>query len=182
MRILAGILIGWILVVAAGAAYIYSGLYDIAATKPHNPLVRWAFDTTMERSVAARAEEVEVPDEFTEAQVQQGFDHFRETCVMCHGAPGAEPSEVGKGLTPDPPRLSDAAEEKSSAELFWIAKHGIKMTAMPAFGPTHEDRDLWAVVAFLERLPDLTPQQYDEMARTADAAQEGRPNGTRAAE
>lgn len=54
---------------------------------------------------------------------------------MCHGAPGVEPSEAGKGLQPDLPDLAEAVKEWAPAKLFWIVKHGVKMTGTPGFGP-----------------------------------------------
>jgi uncharacterized protein YfkK (UPF0435 family) len=39
------------------------------------------------------------------------------------------------------------------------------MTAMPAFGVGQSEEDLWAIVAFLRRLPTLSPQEYQAMAQ-----------------
>ncbi|MEP7231601.1 MAG: cytochrome c [Ginsengibacter sp.] len=36
-----------------------------------------------------------------------------------------------------------------TTEAFWIIKNGIKMTSMPAFGPTHSDQKIWAITDFL---------------------------------
>ncbi|MGJ0531920.1 MAG: c-type cytochrome [Methylocystis sp.] len=49
------------------------------------------------------------------------------------------------------------------AELFWIIKNGVKMTAMPAFGPTHQDEQIWNIVAFVRRLPRLSAEQFRAM-------------------
>jgi hypothetical protein len=87
-------------------------------------------------------------------------------CVACHGAPGKERDEVGRGLMPQPPALAKTAPTWSNGELFWILKHGVKMTGMPAFGPTHSDERLWSMVAFLRRLPNLTPEQYYQLEQT----------------
>ena len=85
-------------------------------------------------------------------------------CVTCHGAPGREPSEIGQGLNPKPPKLDTAeVQAYSDAELYWIIAHGIRMTGMPAFGPTHEERTLWSLVAFLRKLPGMNAQQYAAM-------------------
>jgi len=84
-------------------------------------------------------------------------------CVICHGAPGKEQSEISKGLHPSPPDLAEAPRRWNSAQLFWIVKNGIKMTGMPAFGPTHSDNQLWDLVAFVQKLPSLSPDQYNQM-------------------
>ncbi len=64
----------------------------------------------------------------------------------------------------------EAAEHWASHELFWIVKHGIKMTGMPAFGKTHTDNQVWDMVAFLEQLPSVTPEQYVHMMEEQGAA------------
>jgi hypothetical protein len=46
-------------------------------------------------------------------------------------------------------------------------KHGVKMTGMPAWGVTHDDKLLWDVVAFLRKLPELTADQYQTLVRSA---------------
>jgi mono/diheme cytochrome c family protein len=59
--------------------------------------------------------------------------------------------------------------EWSDAELFWIVKNGIKMTGMPAFGPTHGDEDLWAIVAIMKELPELSEEAYAERVEALSA-------------
>lgn len=95
---------------------------------------------------------------------------FANTCVQCHGAPGVERGELGKGIRPTPPNLSEAVAEWSDRELFWIFKHGIKFAGMPAFGPTHSDEELSALVAFLKELPSMSPQEYQQLAQSKSAS------------
>ncbi|MGH9360428.1 MAG: c-type cytochrome, partial [Thermoanaerobaculia bacterium] len=146
---------------------IYSGAYDVAATTPDEGVVAWAFETALERSLERRARGVEVPPLDRPEQLATGLVHYHEMCVTCHGAPGVPASEIGAGLHPFPPELAEEAEELEPAELFWVVKNGIKMTGMPAFGPTHSDEELWAIVAFVETLPEMLPQQYAAAVRDA---------------
>lgn len=173
MRIILGFLLGLVAVVIAAVIYIYSGAFNIAATDPHVPVVRWALDTTMHHSLAARTETVEPPAKFSQADIRRGAERFRETCVMCHGGPGVEPTEVGKGVRPEPPDLAEVGAHMNIAEQFWVVKHGIKMTAMPAFGETHSDKELWAIIGFLQQLPAMSPQEYREMSDRAPTGQQG---------
>ena len=94
------------------------------------------------------------------AAVAAGLQMYAHSCVICHGAPGAEGADFSKGLNPFPPSLADASD-LSDGELFWIVKHGIRMTGMPAFGLTHNDDQIWNVVAFIRHLPNLTPQERE---------------------
>jgi mono/diheme cytochrome c family protein len=78
---------------------------------------------------------------------------------------------MSKGLYPAPPNLSKQEDEhghdhadgdpaQSAQRQFWIIKHGIKASGMPAWGATHDDQRIWAMVAFLQKLPELNPEQY----------------------
>lgn len=159
-----------VLSVCAGLWVVASGSYDVAATEQHWPITKWALSTIRERSVEARAElTVAIPDDHE--AVDHGFEHFHETCAGCHGAPGVERNEAGQGLNPRAPRLERAAGHMSDAELFWITKHGIRMTGMPAFGPTHTDQEIAGIVAFIRAMEDMTEQEYAEYARTHEASE-----------
>ena len=81
---------------------------------------------------------------------------------MCHGAPGVKP-KPWVVLTPDPPDLSTAVRKWTDAQLYWIVKHGIKMSGMPAFGPSHSEEELWGIVAFLRKLPGMAPEEYERL-------------------
>lgn len=149
--------------------FVYSGLYDIAADSPHHVLTHWMLQTTMERSVKRRTAEISVPGNLSDAAViRTGAGHYGAMCVDCHMAPGRASSELREGLYPQPPELAYEVTDRSPAELFWITKHGVKMSAMPAWGKTHTDTDIWALVAFMQKLPRMTPAQFN--ALTAKAA------------
>lgn len=145
-----------ILILATGAinigAHVKPGLIE-------RTLAPWGRD----RSVAKRALHEKNPFAGNPAAIATGLDHYRENCVMCHGAPGVAAAELSKGINPSAPSLDKGASDRSDGELFWIVKHGIRMTAMPAFGPTHTDEEIWKLVAFTRHLPDLTAQERDSL-------------------
>lgn len=158
------VLILVVLLVAGGLVAIYSGRYDTSATRKDPRMVRWILETSRTRSVRHHAEGVRVPS-LDKMDVGTGFRHFDEMCVVCHGAPGVEPSDIGQGLNPRPPDLAKGVKLWTPGELFWIVSRGFKMTGMPAFGSTHDEPTLWEIVAFIRRLPDMTPQEYAELRR-----------------
>jgi mono/diheme cytochrome c family protein len=126
----------------------------------------------MQRSVRVHAAKAGVvaPADLA-SRAPKGAGDFAEMCVTCHGAPGREPSEIGLGLNPRPPGLGDVASLWSAEELFWIVKNGVRMTGMPAFGPTHDDDRIWSIVAFVRTLPGIDPETYAQAtAASADAA------------
>jgi mono/diheme cytochrome c family protein len=169
MKAIWTILIFIIIVIVGFFIIIYMGKYDVAATKPHTKLTEFILNTATEQSIRSHAVGITVPSLDDKSMVNEGFDHYKEMCVGCHGAPGIKPSEIGKGLYPEPPELADVIEEMSSEELYWITKNGIKMTGMPAFGPTHSEEEVWSIVAFLKQLPDLTPKEYKAMVEKEKA-------------
>lgn len=168
MKTVRAVVIVMVLLAAAGLGFIYSGLYNVAADDEHSGPVEWVLRTTQSRSVHRRAEEVRPPAWMASPGpdvLRRGLLHYEESCAVCHGAPGVPISPIGQGLNPPPPELSEHAEEPG--ESFWIIKHGIKMTGMPAFGPTYSDEEIWAIAAFLQAMPEMTKEDYERMAAGA---------------
>jgi mono/diheme cytochrome c family protein len=148
-----------IILIIGAVVFIYSGTYNVAATKQDPFIVEWVLETTKKYSIKKHSENIERPKLNDATLVKQGYEHYEDMCAGCHGAPGKDPAE---GFNPSPPLLAEEAEELNSAELFWVTKNGIKMTAMPGFGLFHSDEEIWSIVAFLKQLPDLTPETYKE--------------------
>ena len=167
MRIALAALLTIVLALVAILGFVYSGLYDVAATQPHTALTSWVLQTTMEQSVRTRARHIQVPASFPASMSKDGFKHYAENCVSCHGAPGVERGEIGKGIMPTAPDLAKKGSRWNSAELFWIIKNGVRMTAMPAWGRTHSDDEIWTLIAFLQQLPALSPEQYEALRQEA---------------
>ncbi len=165
----------------AALIVIYTGAYDVAATRQHSPLVDWALSTLMEHSVKARADQVAGTMPTDQASLEKGLEHYDEDCVPCHGAPGRERGELGKGVTPTPPDLGKTADEWSDKEIFWIVKHGIRLAGMPAFGPTQTDSNLWDIAAAVRKLPTLSPDVYAHSVAAAKGSGEAGEEGGGAA-
>ena len=143
--------------------FIYSGIYNVSQLSPHNSMVRWMINTTKDRSIDTRLNSITVPALDNNTMMIAGFKHYDEMCVKCHGAPGEEMDELTKGLTPKPPKLFEHATDLEPKEAFWVVKNGIKYTAIPAFAPTHSDKDIWNIVAFLKnKLPKMSPDEYKQ--------------------
>lgn len=149
--------------IMGGIAFVYSGLYDVGATAHHWPVTAWLLQTVRTRSIAARAASIAPPPGLsTETNLLMGVDHFSTHCAVCHGAPGVPKDDIAGGLYPQPPNLANAAKRFTPGGLFWILKHGIKMTGMPAWSD-HTDSELWAIVDFLEKLPTMSEAEYAKL-------------------
>jgi mono/diheme cytochrome c family protein len=148
------------IVVVVAAGVVISGIYPVAATREHVQLVHDGLAFAMRRSVQFWARDVQVPVRHEAVVARRGAACFAAHCVQCHGAPGVAPSSIGRGMQPLPGPLVDAAHRWRTRELYWITKHGIRMSGMPAWEFRLPERDLWAVVGFLERLPHMGPADY----------------------
>ena len=147
----------------AAVAVIYTGFYDVAATRRIGRVTRWLLETARMRSIKAHAAGIQAPAGLDDpAKVLIGVEHFAAHCAVCHGAPGVPKGDIARGLYPPPPDLANTAPLYSPGELFWIIKHGIKMTGMPAWSD-HSDEELWATVAFLKKLPGMSEQDYAKL-------------------
>ncbi len=161
MKNLIRVIIIIVVILVFSFIYIESGVYNISAMVPHNGLTLALINAVKDNSIEHHSKDIKVPNNLNDTTlVKIGFAHYREMCQTCHGAPGIERSEIGKGLYPHPPNLAHSAKEMPAKQLFWITKNGIKLTGMPAFGKTHSDEKIWDIVAFMEKLPTMTKEQY----------------------
>src|SRR6188508_3812126 len=169
--ILAFAIIG--VVVAVAGLFTYAGYYDVAADNAHWGVTRGFIDSARDRSIVRQSREVGTPPALDDpGLLAMGAEHYDDMCVECHLAPGKDEGELRAGLNPKPPKLAVRGTPHAPEQDFWIIKHGVKMTAMPAWGVTHDDELLWHVVAFVRKLPEMTPEQYETMVKNAPKHEE----------
>jgi len=150
-----------IIIIVAGFLFIYSGIYNIAANDPHWKFTYLILTTTKERSISMRQNDNVAPHDIgADERYKRGARHYASKCEMCHLGPDINPTHLHQGLYPSPPKLAEMDLHHTHGYLFWTVKNGVKMTGMPAWEGTLTDDEIWDMVAFLVRLPYLTPQQY----------------------
>ena len=149
--------------VAAAVVFVVSGVYNIGADDHHTVVVTALIGELRDRSIAVRASSLEPPN-LDAARVASGARTYAAHCVACHLAPGANASDLRRGLYPHPPNLAQEAPPETR-RAFWVIKHGIKMSAMPAWGKTLDDAAIWDVVAFVREMPAMTPDSYERLTR-----------------
>ncbi|URW74852.1 cytochrome c [Sphingomonas donggukensis] len=156
-----------LVIAAGGAAFLLSGTYNVAADAPHTRPVYALLETLRDRSIAAHSGGIAVPGDLTQpSRIRSGAGLYGEMCQSCHLAPGVAPTELSQGLYPQAPGLA-AKSDLTPTEQFWIIKHGVKLSAMPAWGKTHSDKLIWDMVAFLRTMPTLTPAEYQALNKVA---------------
>jgi mono/diheme cytochrome c family protein len=168
MKILLTIVACLVVLALAVVGFIYSGIYDVAALDPDIPIVAWALHKTSDQSVDARLGGIVVPPGLDRPEiVQAGGKLFRTHCSVCHGGPGLQATDIAQGLNPVPPNLFNPRRHPHMDEMYWFIKNGVKMTAMPGFGKTHSDDEIWSLAAFLRTGPGMTPEDF--AAKTGSA-------------
>lgn len=165
MKTIVSTLVVIVVLALLGYGYAWSGYYNVGADAPHWALTHRFLDMTRSRSIQQHAGSVQVPNLDDPALILKGAGQYAAMCTGCHLAPGMHESELRAGLYPRPPALAD--ERIDPREAFWIIKHGIKLTGMPAWGATHDDDTIWSIVAFVRKLPGMTPAQYKDIVAKA---------------
>jgi cytochrome c553 len=168
-----------LILIVAGLAgitlFAWIGVYNVAASTGHFHVVDLFLRFGMENSVKTRAPGTTLPSQDDEDTVRLGAGHFHGGCAYCHGSPGTPVSPVAASMLPPPPDLKDKVGLWRDGELFWIVKHGLKYAGMPGWPVLQREDEVWALVAFLRRLPMLDREAYRALAmgEVADESQTG---------
>lgn len=161
-----------IVIAAFAGIFIYAGLYSIGADAPHSRLVYGLLQELRDKAIARGARDIAVPADLNDPRrIAAGAGLYQEMCTGCHLGPRLERSELSQGIYPSAPELA-RGDDLSPAEQFWTIKHGVKLTAMPAWGKTHNDELIWDMVAFIRQLPKMTPGQYRAAVASAPESHE----------
>jgi len=138
-----------LLSIAGAVLVVVSGRIEVAASTRHSALTEWFFDTVRRKAVERQTASVAVPDLTDPLRLPRGERFYREQCALCHGLSGEKRSAVAEGLNPPPPDLSEGIPARDAAKVWWITRHGIRMTGMPAFGERLSEEEAWDLVAWL---------------------------------
>ncbi len=155
--------LGACLLMAAGAVFVWSGVYNVAASKDHLRITTWILTLIRERSIATRSFMIDAPPLVDDGMIRLGASHYEAGCVPCHNRPGKEINPIVGGMLPPPPDLMEIGKHRPSREIFWIVKHGLKYTGMPAWTNMRRDDEIWSVTAFLASLP-FTAGEYPDLS------------------
>src|SRR3954463_4799493 len=139
-------------------AVTHLGLYPIGADNP---------PSSLERTLAGRAMDVyadkhkpagENPVQPTAAALTEGATEYEEHCAFCHGGAKAKISPMRDKFNPPAPQLINRIPHDDDAWLFWVTKHGVRMTGMPTWDGVMSDEEMWKVIAFIKHSDKLPPE------------------------
>jgi cytochrome c553 len=143
---------------------VVSGVVPIKASSGHWRITAAFLDFAKTRSVSTHSWGIRAPALDDSSLVLKGAGHYETACLPCHGGPGRDIPPVVAAMTPTPPALDERRLGRwSPEELFVIVKHGIKFTGMPGWPAQQRDDEIWAMVAFLRRLPALDATAYRQL-------------------
>lgn len=155
---------------AAGMLFAWSGVMNLAASSGHWKITDWFLHWAMRSSVRTHAAFTSPDDPADARSLVSAAGHFANSCAVCHGAPGVKPSPVMQAATPPAPDLAVNAKEWTDKQLFWILQHGVKYTGMPAWAVQDRPDEVRRMVAFVRRLPGMTPAQYKALVGETNPA------------
>jgi cytochrome c553 len=146
-----------------GLAVAAAGVIPLRASAGHWAVTNWLLHFAMERSVVTHSLLIEAPPLDDPARAIRGATHYERGCRSCHGSVLGRTPRVAEAMLPPPPYLPPRVSRWSPEQLFYIVKHGIKFTGMPAWPAPRRDDEVWDVVAFLLALPRLDAGAYREL-------------------
>jgi len=163
MRFFYGFITAILVIIIAVVVVVWAGLFNIAATQ-HSATVERFLGFAATQSIARLAEARTNPYREEPQVLSAGLQHYADTCLMCHGAPGVDPNEFAHGLSPQPPEMTSSdVQAYTDGELLWIITHGIMASGMPAFGPTHSEEDIWKIITFVRHMPHLSTEEQERL-------------------
>ncbi|MGP4789816.1 c-type cytochrome [Psychrobacter sp. 1Y11] len=166
MKFLLGVLFTVVVATVGVFTVVMSGVINIGADQGHSPLVYDFLETARTRSIANASKDIIVPDLEKVEMISSGGADYKDMCAGCHLSPGVESTDFSESLYPKPPNFTNVEvverykTDAGAQQSFWAIKHGIMASGMPAWGASHDDDRMWAMVAFIRSLPELDENQY----------------------
>jgi len=174
MKFLLGVLFTVVVAIVGVFTVDMSGVINIGADQGHSPLVYNFLETARTRSIAYASKDIIVPDLEKVEMISSGGADYKDMCAGCHLSPGVESTDFSESLYPKPPNFTNAQvvdrykTDAGAQQSFWAIKHGIMASGMPAWGASHDDDRMWAMVAFIRSLPELNENQYTMLTTRLD--------------
>jgi mono/diheme cytochrome c family protein len=147
-----------LVVLAVGTyGYLRSGFAEVRADLPPGKWETALMTSAVHASVRREAPEQPNPIVPTDENLISGAKIYLNGCSGCHGTPGKPNPKGGEELFPRVPQLPEIGSTLSEAQIFWVAKHGIRRTGMFANGSWNSDEELWRAAAYIYRIKSLPP-------------------------
>jgi mono/diheme cytochrome c family protein len=153
-----GVFVTLLVIVVGAFAVSRLGLYPIGADNPPGAIERMLAMRAMDVYADSHKPEGGNPVATTPANLADGARLYEDHCALCHGGAAAKVSPMRDKFSPPVPQLVDKVPHDPDAWLFWVTKHGVRMTGMPAWDGILSDGDIWKTVAFIKHSADVPGQ------------------------
>jgi thiosulfate dehydrogenase len=160
-----GIIVGAIVVAAGVFGYARLGLLDLRADQNPPAWEERLAGTAMDESTEHHAPQQKNPLPSTTENLVAGARLYRDKCSDCHGSPVNPNSDYGRSFYPRVPQFMKQAPDMPDHENFYLIKHGVRWTAMPAWGGIMTDSEIWQVVLVLSHFEKLPPEVNAELTK-----------------
>jgi mono/diheme cytochrome c family protein len=166
-----GIVVISLLIIGAVSLLLYVRNRGFSAREKPSRLEEIMARNARRIATPAAAKELKNHRPQTEAGMSEAREHFVEHCSICHGVDGRGATTIGRNLYPKVPDMTNWQTQRlSDGELFYIISNGVRFTGMPAWGGEDSPESIWALVSFIRRLPQLTPEELKQMQEQAGGA------------
>ena len=175
MKFLLGALFTVFVAIVGVFAVVSSGVVNVGADQEHSPMMYSFLEIARNRSIENASKDIVVPDLEKVDMISSGGADYKDMCAGCHLSPGVAETDFSESLYPKPPNFTKAdivkryQTEDGAQQSFWAIKHGIMASGMPAWGASHDDDRMWAMVAFIRSLPELNEAQYTMLTTRIDS-------------
>jgi len=174
---LLGILFALVATIAGGWFALRQGYVDFSADQRPSFVETKLAMAAVDASTDRRAPEQKNPISPTEDNVAAGAKLYLDHCGGCHGVPSNPDSQFAKSFYPPAPGFFQDAPDMSEGANFYIIRHGIRWTGMPAWGSTLTDTQTWQVVTFLRNIGKLPPAAQKVFGASQQSAPMAMPKG-----
>jgi len=156
-----GILIILVMIAIAVYVYVYFGFLGFRADQSPSASEKKYAMAILDASIERHAPKTKNPIQPTDANLLDGMKRYNENCAGCHGDPGNPEPVSGGSFYPRAPQFVKTPPDMPANQNFYIIKHGVRWTAMPAWGNRFSDDQIWGLATFLS-LMDKLPASVDQ--------------------
>ena len=156
-KILLGAFLTLALLLLSALVVTKLGLMPVSADGNHLRLEARIMPAVLHASIVCHASGETNPVPLNEDNLKAGVDTYKVMCARCHSTPEGEASVYGQSFYPPAPKLPEGMAQYTDSQLFWLIKHGIRNTGMPAWGSMLSDEEIWQIVSLLKNSQDLPP-------------------------
>jgi mono/diheme cytochrome c family protein len=156
-KILLGAVLTLALLLLSALVVARLGLMPVSADGTHSRLEARIMPTVLHASIDRHASGETNPMTLNEDNLKAGVGTYKAMCARCHSTPANGPSVYGQSFYPPAPQLPEGMAQYTDSQLFWLIKHGVRNTGMPAWGGMLSDEEIWQIASLLKNSRDLPP-------------------------